>query len=94
MRRAAKVDHNHATIVQALRQVGATVQSLAAVGQGCPDLLVARGGTNYLLEIKNPAQRPSDQRLTPDEQQWHQVWRGHVVVVRTVDEALKAVGAI
>lgn len=36
----------------------------------------------------------SKQKLTEDEQAWHAEWRGSVVVVRTVDEALKAVGAI
>lgn len=40
MRRAARVDANHAEIVAALRDRGCLVQSLAALGHGVPDLLV------------------------------------------------------
>lgn len=36
MRRAARVDRNQAEIAAALRKVGATVQSLAAIGEGVP----------------------------------------------------------
>ena len=44
MRRAARTDSNHEEIVKALRAVGATVQSLAGVGHGVPDLLVGYQG--------------------------------------------------
>ena len=44
MRRAAKIDDNQAVIVKALRKAGCEVMSLAAIGNGCPDLLVYRGG--------------------------------------------------
>ena len=37
---APRVDRNHSEIVDALRQAGASVQSLVKVGDGCPDLLV------------------------------------------------------
>lgn len=97
-RRAARVDHNQADIVRALRAVGATVQSLAAIGQGCPDLLVGvvdrdtGERRNVLLEVKNPNVPKSDQVLTPAEEQWEENWEGQYTVVRTVDEALRAVG--
>ena len=52
MRRAAKIDANQTEIVKALRQVGASVQSLASTGKGCPDLLVGFRGVNWLLEVK------------------------------------------
>lgn len=32
--------------------------------------------------------------LTPDEETFFQTWNGHAVVVRTADEALRAVGAV
>jgi hypothetical protein len=67
MRRAARVDHNHAEIVRALRDVGATVESLAAIGSGCPDALVGFRGVNVLLEIKNPNVPKSDQQLTRND---------------------------
>lgn len=61
--------------------MGATVQPLHTVGRGCPDLLVGYGGTNYLLEVKDGLKSPSQRKLTPDEQTWHDEWRGHVTVV-------------
>ena len=94
MRRAAKVDANQTEIVQALRQIGAVVQSLAAVGNGCPDLLVGYRNRLFLLEIKDGKKPPSAQKLTPDQVEWHRVWAGHVVVVNSVDGALRAIGAV
>jgi hypothetical protein len=89
MRRAAKVDANHGEIVAALRSVGATVQSLAAVGGGVPDLLVGWRGLNLLIEVKDGSRIPSQQKLTPDQERWHEAWNGQLVyVVRSVDETL------
>lgn len=92
MRRAARVDANHAEIVAALRAAGCSVSSIAAVGGGLPDLLVGRSGMNYLLEVKDGSKSPSARRLTKDEQEWHDVWRGVVHTVYSVQDALKAVG--
>lgn len=86
---AARVDSNQAQIVAALRDVGATVQVLSAVGQGCPDLLVGRQGVNYLIECK-----VGHGRLTPDEERWHELWNGEVYICRDVDDALRIVGAV
>ena len=91
MRKRARVDGNHAELVEALRQAGCTVQSLAALGDGVPDLLVGCGGRNLLVEVKNGARSPSRRRLTGDEQTWHAAWAGQVVVVATVDEALAVI---
>lgn len=85
---ARRVDDNQAAIVSALRQMGATVQSIAAVGAGAPDLLVGYRGTNWLLEVKDGAKVPSKQKLTPAEREWHDQWRGHVTIVRSVADAL------
>jgi hypothetical protein len=90
--RAAKVDANQKEIVEALRSIGATVQHLHAVAQGCPDLLVGRQGVNYLLEIKDGAKPPSARKLTPDQVAWHSIWQGAAVVVNSIDEAIVAVG--
>ncbi|GAG20217.1 unnamed protein product, partial [marine sediment metagenome] len=64
------------------------VEHLHMIGRGCPDILVGRGGYNYLLEIKS-----EKGALTPAEAEWHGLWRGQVAIVRTIDEALDAVGA-
>ena len=93
MRRAARVDANQAQITAALRAAGATVQPLHMVGRGCPDLMVGFLGVNYLLEVKDGSKPPSKQRLTEDEQQWHDMWDGQVATVNSADQALKAIGA-
>ena len=91
MRRAAKVDANQTEIVKALRQVGASVQSLAATGKGDPDLLVGFRGKNLLLEVKDGGKIKSDRKLTPDQVVWHQTWRGRVYVVESVEQALQVI---
>lgn len=93
MRRAARVDDNQPEIVAALRAVGATVEPLHFVGRGFPDIAVGYRGYNYLIEIKDGAKPPSKRRLTVDERDWHDQWRGQVTVVESVDQALKAIGA-
>lgn len=88
MRRAAKVDANQTEIVKALRSVGASVQSLASTGKGCPDLLVGFRGVNWLLEIKDGQKVKSARKLTDDQVVWHESWRGKVYIVESVDQAL------
>jgi hypothetical protein len=86
--RAAKVDANQASIVKALRAVGATVQHLHKVGGGCPDLLVGFKSENYLLEIKQPKGKTNEL-----QDKWHKEWNGCSFVVRTPEEAFDAIGA-
>lgn len=86
-----RVDANQAEIVQALRQIGATVTVLSHVGFGCPDILVGRHGINYLLEIKDGTKTPSRQKLTPAETRWHRAWEGQAAIVVSVEDAIKAV---
>ena len=94
MRRAAKVDANQRQVVEALRDEGASVQLLHAVGEGCPDLLVGYKGLNMLLEVKDGSKPPSAQKLTPPQEIWHRDWRGHRVVVNSREAALAAIGVI
>lgn len=89
-----RIDQNHRLIVRALRDVGASVQSLADIGKGCPDILCAFRDVNYVLEIKDGSLPPSRKKLTEDEQNWHAMWRGPVHVVESVEDALKVVGAM
>ena len=91
MRRAAKVDANQEEIVKGLRQAGCTVQSLASLGHGVPDLLVGKKGKNYLFEVKDPAKVPSKRILTEDELDWHLHWFGQVKVIETLEQALQEV---
>ncbi|WP_225783350.1 hypothetical protein [Xenophilus sp. Marseille-Q4582] len=94
MRKKARVDANQPAVVAALRKAGATVQSLAAAGDGVPDLLVAFRSDLFLLEVKDGSKPPSARALTPDQVRWHAAWGAPVHVVNSVDEALQAIGAI
>ena len=90
MRRAAKIDKNQTEIVEAMRKAGATVQSLAAVGAGVPDLLVGFKNRTALVEVKDGSKCPSARKLTPDQQQWHATWTGGTLaIVPDVDAALR-----
>lgn len=96
MTNRAKVDTNHAAIVAALRRVGAQVQSLAAVGNGVPDLLVAFRGAWFVMEVKDGDKPPSRRRLTPAEAEWHMQFNQSAPVwtVSSIDEALEAIEAL
>ena len=94
MRRSAKIDDNHGEIVRALREAGCTVQSLAAMGKGVPDLLVGVRGFNLLMEIKDGDKPKSAQKLTKDEFEWHAKWRGSVLIIYSVDQAIKIINRI
>ena len=91
MRKYGKVDSNHAKIVRALRQIGCSVQSLASVGSGCPDLVVAKNNCIWLCEVKDGTKPPSQRKLTPDEVEWHARWKSEVWVLNSVEEALEMV---
>jgi len=96
VRLAARTDDNQARIVNALRRAGCHVLSLAAVGNGCPDLLVFRGcgdgGKLFMLEVKDGAKAPSKRRLTRHQEIFHREWGSVIHVVKNEDEALRAVG--
>lgn len=93
MKQRAKVDVNQKAIVKVLRSVGATVTPTHQLGKGFPDIVVGYRGTNFLIEIKDSEQPPSKRKLTPDEQKWHDDWRGTVHIVNNEQDALKAIGA-
>lgn len=90
--RAKRIDDNQGSIVKALRAVGCSVTSTAAIGQGFPDLAVGLHGKTYLLEIKDGSKPPSAQLLTTDELLWHKSWNGQVAIVTNVKEALAVIG--
>lgn len=89
-RRAARVDENQESIVRALRKTGCKVLSLAALGKGCPDLLVCNArGVLFLLEVKNENMSPSKRKLTPMQEELHQEWP--VTIVLNAQQAVEAV---
>ena len=89
--RRHRKDQNQKAIVEALENVGADTFDLSQVGKGLTDILVGFRGVNFLLEIKNPDQ---NWKFTEKQNEFHRFWRGQKAVVETVDDALKAIGAM
>lgn len=95
MRLKGKVDANQKEIVDALRSVGASVVSLANVGNGVPDLLVGFNGRTCLLEVKDGSKPPSHQNLTDAQLDFISNWRGSsIAIVNSVDGALRILGVM
>lgn len=86
--RARKVDANQPEIIAALEKIGASVFPM-----GKPlDLLVGYQGVTHILEVKNA---DGKNKLEPDQETFIAEWRGRPpVIVRTVDDALEAIGAL
>lgn len=95
MRRAARVDANQDAVVCALRAAGAVVYSLAAVGDGIPDLLVAFKGQTLLMEVKDGSKVKSKQKLKPAQVEFFRTWiGGPLSLVDGPDAALRALGVL
>ena len=84
--RACRLDTTHRSIVNALERAGYRCQSLAAVGRGCPDLIVSKGGSLWMIECKSPGGKLNDAQM-----RWHMEWPTKVYVASTPEEALEAV---
>lgn len=52
-------------------------------------IVVGYKSRDYLMLICDPAEK-----LTQDQQDWHDAWRGQVCIVRSTLDALAAIGAI
>ncbi len=89
--RACRIDGNHAEIRSALEKVQCCVMDLARLGEGKPDLLVARiqpGGfvQYWLIEAK-----VENGKLRPKQRTFAASWCDTVHVVRSADEAVALV---
>lgn len=85
-----RVDANQAEIVKALRACGVSVQSLASVGAGCPDILCGYRGETYIFEIK----KSQKDLLTAAEEKWSTAWRGQYFVITEWQEAWNAMAKV
>lgn len=84
MRRAANIDKNQPEIVSALRHIGVSVEII-----GKPlDLLLWHRGEYSLMEIKNP---DGFDRMTKDQVEFIARWPGRIHIVRSKEEAIRAV---
>jgi VRR-NUC domain len=84
-----RIDANQVEIVAALRQAGVSVMSLARIGGGAPDLLLARAGKMYLVEVKTDGGTLAQSQLD-----WIAAWNAPVVTVRSIEGALFTVGIL
>lgn len=92
--RLSRTDANQKEIVAAFRKLGCSVVTTSSLRNGVPDICVGLNGWNVWIEIKDGAKRPSERKLTEDEQRWHANWRGWVEVVESVDDVVALVGRI
>jgi hypothetical protein len=89
MRRAAKIDANQNEIVKETRRFGASVTITSQLGKGFPDVIVGWKGKNYLWEIKDGSKCPSQRKLTPDEEEWHEAWQGQKAIIESTEQAIQ-----
>ena len=88
MRRFAKVDDNQPEIVKFFRDLGWTVAHTHMVGKGFVDIIVAKNGVNVLVEIKDEKKPPSARKLTPDEQKFHEEWKGLIRIIESRQDVI------
>ena len=80
MKYNSKVDDNQAEIVKAFRKAGASVKHVHSV-KGFVDIVVGYCGCTELVEIKDGTKSPSKQKLTKDEQEFWDSWKGRSPVI-------------
>jgi len=85
----ARVDRNQSEIVKALRSMGLSVHITSSIGGGFPDLVSGYGGFTYLNEIKDGLKPPSGRALTEMEQKFFDAWKGHVCVLKSIEDAVQ-----
>ena len=85
MRRAAKVDLNHAEIRDGLREKGYSVADCARMGKGFPDLLVADQRKTILVEVKS-----ARGRLTMAQCDFIDKWQGEVIIAYQLQDVTRA----
>ena len=86
-RYAMRRDTNEPEIIAALEAIGCVVYPMNQP----VDLLVGRGATNILMEIKNPDKSPAQRKKTPAQVEFFKIWKGQVRIVETAEEAIKLV---
>jgi len=81
-----KVDSNQSEIVTYLREAGYHVCLTHRLGEGFPDLLVARARShaNILVEVKQKGEL-----LTPAEKQFFETWPGDKIIAYDGEDALR-----
>jgi len=84
--RRAKVDSNQPEIVKAFRRLGCSVVHLHMVGHGCPDIAIGKNNITVLVEIKDGKKQQSARKLTADELEFHEEWKGRIAIVESIED--------
>ena len=79
-----RTDSNERDIIRAMERLGAKIYRIAKP----LDLLVCFHKRTLLMEVKT-----DKGKLTPAQEQFLASWPGEAVIVHTVDEAIRALGA-
>lgn len=83
-----RTDRNQKEMVELLRDLGLSVRVTSDLGKGFPDLTVGYNDRTYLVELKDGSKPPSCRKLTTDEQEFFDNWKGHACVIETINEAI------
>lgn len=85
MRQANRRDLNQSQLVRDLRAAHFSVWDCSMLGNGFPDILVARNNLNILVEIKD-----ANGKLSAGQINFAREWKGPVIEARTLDDVLHA----
>lgn len=83
MRQANRRDTNQSQLVSDLRQAHFTVADTSMVGNGFPDLVIARNQINLLIEVKD-----TRGQLSPGQHAFALEWKGPVIVAHSIEDIL------
>ena len=81
-----RVDANQTELIHEAERLGAQVQRISDIGQGCPDLLGAKDGLWFVVEIKDGSKPPSKRRLNKKQVEWHNRFPAPVWIWESKDD--------
>lgn len=90
LRRAARVDANHAEVADAFRKLGCSFLSLAPLGKGAPDAAIGYGGLTCLVEIKSGPKG----KLNEKQREFWDNWKGGVRLVNSLEAVTETVSLL
>ena len=84
-RRAARVDANQPEIVKEFRRLGWYVLIISQL-KNCCDIIASKNGRTVAIEIKDGSKPPSQQKLTPGEQEFKEEWQGSYAPITSISD--------
>ena len=88
----SRTDRTQAAIVKELRARYYSVLVVSHLHLGY-DIDVGWQGVNYKFEIKNADDSPSKKKLTKNEQEFKDTWRGQIGTIESVKEIISIITA-